>query len=163
MAGSRACGQSITSRFTTERVSTVPTTPLNSKSCTIRAKTGTDHTPTIAPQAASRQCWRTRRVQDRRARKGGSYATNEAQHEACGGFTYGITGRFRGVWRRVPGTSRDSHDPSYPIYAECEYHWPLQSGADLHEWTRDDKYLYKLYANRNDIWGSGKYARLPIE
>jgi hypothetical protein len=29
--------------------------------------------------------------------------------------------------------------------------------------TRNDKYLYRLYASRNDIYGSCKYARLPIE
>ena len=54
----------------------------------------------------------------------------------------------------------ETHDPSY---SECERHWPIQSGADFHERTRDDKYLYKLYANRNYICGSGKYARLPVE
>jgi hypothetical protein len=34
----------------------VPTSRLHSESCTIRTKTAANHTPTIAPQATSRQC-----------------------------------------------------------------------------------------------------------
>jgi hypothetical protein len=44
---------------------------------------------------------------------------------------------------------------------DCSGHWPIQSRAD--ERTRDHEYLYKLHANRNDIHGSGRYARVPIE
>src|SRR5579863_1974102 len=40
-------------------MSDVPISRLHSESCTIRRKTLIDHTPTIAPQATSRQCRET--------------------------------------------------------------------------------------------------------
>src|SRR5260370_40737503 len=90
-------------------------------------------------------------------------ATNEAKHDACGCCTYEPSGRFRWVWRWEPGTSYDSSCSHDSRCSKCERHWPIQSGADFHEWKGDDKYLHRLYANRNDIYRSGEYACLTIE
>ena len=57
------------------------------------------------------------------------------------------------------------HEPSYTDaeHRERECHGSIQSGADFYERTWNDEYLYSFYPNRNDIHGSWKHARLPVE
>src|SRR5580693_2252191 len=56
IAGSPQVASSLSPPFVTSICASVPTSHLHSDGCTIRKKIPADHTPTIAPQATSRQC-----------------------------------------------------------------------------------------------------------
>jgi len=96
----------------------VPTSRLHSESCTIRTKTPANHTPTIAPQATSRQCRGTQA--EHFAQR---LSMTEVAIQNSRALGYGINGRSPNFTYRDPVTERkalvasgDDENPTAEVY-----------------------------------------------